>query len=1130
MAFSAEIAEVPVRLLLDSGAQGNWISRAAVAACELALHPCQNVAVEVANGNLLQTQEFCTPRVVLQELRTFPHCLVLDQLPGGFDVILGDGWLKQFSVSLHFGQEGQNFALVKGMQKLLPIGNEPRSVALAEVQPPKKKPEVLVLGAKAFQKAMKTAKCCFAVFVTPAGGVAEQVPPELEGVLEEFQGVFAPLPPGLPPERPVGHVIPLVEGAQTPVKRMYRLSPREKEEVEKQIAYQIQQGWIEPSTSSFGAPILFVEKKDGGLRMCVDYRALNKLTVKNRYPLPRIDDLFDQLRDARVFSTLDLQAGYHQIRISPQDVPKTAFLTHKGLYQYRVLSFGLCNAPSTFQSVMNHTLAPLLGKCVVVYIDDILVFSRTMEEHKEHLAQVLKLLREEHFYCKRSKCSFGKAEVAFLGHVIGHGGVQVDPKKVEVLQRWPVPRTVEQLRSFLGLATYFRKFIKDFAGIANPLHQLTKKGLAWAWTPSCQQAFETLKEKLSSAPVLAMPDFSATAAPFEVVCDASLLSVGALLTQGGHVVAYESRKLTPAEQRYTTTEQELLAVVHAMRTWRCYLEGVKCVVVTDHNPLTFFSTQPTLSRRQARWSEFLQNFDFEWRYRPGAFNPADALSRVDLAALMALTRASARRPVAGEARQKLPRKEPAGLLDRCRAGYKEDPWFASHAAELRAQLGTDGLYRDQRGVVLVPAADSLRQDILRELHDSPYGGHLGAARTYEQLQRVFSWPSAREDVEGYVRTCHVCQRDKAVHTGPRGLLQPLEIPGRKWESVGMDFITQLPLTPQGNTQILVFVDRCTKMVHLAALPEGASAGDVALCFRREVFRLHGLPRTIVSDRDRKFTGRFWSELLRLLGTSRRMSTAYHPQTDGQTERMNSVVEEMLRHWVNSSLDNWDTLLDCAEFAINNAKSQSTQTTPFRLNYGYDPLTPLSLEARTQLPAVQECITTMHTALVEAKRALQAAQERQRAYYDAGRKEQEFSEGQEVLLNSVNLRFKQGGARKLMPKWVGPFRVKRRVGQLAYELELPPSLPVHPVFHTALLRPFRSDGRHQPPPLPLQVAGEEEYEVDSILAHRGSGRGRTFLVRWKGYGPEHDTWEPLRNLANAKQLLAEYYAKISTPAS
>jgi hypothetical protein len=337
----------------------------------------------------------------------------------------------------------------------------------------------------------------------------------------------------------------------------------------------------------------------------------------------------------------------------------------------------------------------------------------------------------------------------------------------------------------------------------------------------------------------------------------------------------------------------------------------------------------------------------------------------------------------------------------------------------------------------------------------------------------------------------------------------------------MDFIVQLPRTEKGNTQIVVFVDRLTKMVHLAALPEEATSVDVARCFLHNVFRLHGLPKALVTDRDAKFTGVFWSEVTRLLGTARHMSTAYHPQTDGQTERANKVLEDMLRHWVSPSLTSWDTLLDCAEFAINNAFNHTTGSTPFRLNAGQDPLTPLSIEAETRVPAAADFVTEMHDSLQQARVALLAAQERQKAYFDKGRRPQEFSAGQKVLLKSSNLNFKVQGARKLLPKWVGPFEVLAKVGNCSYRLQLPPSLPVHPVFHTSLLREFKDDGRHQPPPAPVELAGQQEFEVETLLGRRKRGAKREYLVRWKGWGAEYDSWEPLHNLRNCRELLEEY---------
>ena len=338
------------------------------------------------------------------------------------------------------------------------------------------------------------------------------------------------------------------------------------DEVEKQVSKLLKNGLIEPSSSPYGAPILFVAKKDGSLRMCIDYRGLNKITIKNKYPLPRTDQLLDALSGAKVFSSLDLQSGYHQIRIPDEDVPKTAFRTPFGHYQFKVLSFGLTNAPATFQATMNDIFRPYLNKFVVVYIDDILVFSKTHQEHLQHLRLVLQVLRDNDFKIKLSKCDFERPEVKFLGHIVGQHGVKVDTDKVAVVQNWPTPTNMRAVRSFLGLAQYFRRFIENFSKIAAPLTHLTKKDTPFRWDDNCEQAFNHLKHALTHAPVPALPDFSRH---FEVICDASVEGIGAVLTQEGRPLAYESRKLQPAEVRYTTGEQELLAIVHALKIWRC---------------------------------------------------------------------------------------------------------------------------------------------------------------------------------------------------------------------------------------------------------------------------------------------------------------------------------------------------------------------------------------------------------------------------------------------------------------------------------------------------------------------------------------------------------------------------------
>ena len=380
-----------------------------------------------------------------------------------------------------------------------------------------------------------------------------------------------------------------------------------------------------------------MQKKDKSLRMCVDYRALNKQTVKNRYALPRIDDLMDQLIGAKYFTSLDLAQGYHQIWVTPEDVPKTAFRTPLGHFQYLVLPFGLTNAPATFQSTMNELFRVHLGKLVLVYLDDILVYSRTPDEHVTHVKEVLDILRNNKLFAKMKKCQFMTSELLYLGHVIGEHGVKPDPAKIAALATWKTPMNVHGVRSFLGFGNYFRKFVQAYSSLVLPLTELTKKDTPFEWTTECQNAFDSVIWNLTNAPVLALADHTK---PYEVVCDASGWALGAVLLQEGRPIAFESRKMAPAELNYTVSEQELLAVVYALRTWRCYLEGCTgLTIITDHKPNSYINAQEVLSRRQSRWSEFLSRFDYTLVYRPGRTNVAYPLSRLRV---NAITRSLAR--------------------------------------------------------------------------------------------------------------------------------------------------------------------------------------------------------------------------------------------------------------------------------------------------------------------------------------------------------------------------------------------------------------------------------------------------------------------------------------------------------
>ena len=453
----------------------------------------------------------------------------------------------------------------------------------------------------------------------------EGVPVESVPVVREFMDVFPEELPGLPPDREVEFVIDLLPGT-TPISNRHNcMSSIEQEELKKQLAELMEKGFVRPSTSPWGSPVLFVKKKDGLMRMCIDYRELNKVTIKNKYPLPRIDNLLDQLKGAKYFSKIDLRSGYHQMKIREQDIPKTAFVTRHGQFEFTVVAFGLTNAPAYFMNMMNKIFMEELDRFVVVFIDDILVYSKTREEHEKHLRIVLEKLRRNWLYGKFSKCDFWLEEVAFLGHVITAEGVAVDPTKIEAVVNWRQPSNVSEIRSFLGLAEYYRRFIENFSTIAKPLTNLLKNDTKFVWDKKCEKSFQLLKEKLTTTPVLTLPDIHKD---FVVYCGASKNGLGCVLMQEGKVVAYASRQLKVHEQNYPTHDLELVAVVHALKIWRHYLIGNKCAVYTDHKSLKYFFTQSELNMRQRHWLELIKDYQLEIHYYPGKANVvADALSR-----------------------------------------------------------------------------------------------------------------------------------------------------------------------------------------------------------------------------------------------------------------------------------------------------------------------------------------------------------------------------------------------------------------------------------------------------------------------------------------------------------------------
>ena len=990
---------------------------------------------------------------------------------------------------------------------------------------------------------------------------------KLKVLLEKYKSVFPPeLPPGLPPDRNIGHVISLEPGSQAPYRRNRRMNPAEVELCGTYIKELLDKGFITPSNSPYGAPVMFVPKPAGGYRVVCDWRALNNITIKNRYPLPRIDETLDRLGGASIFSSLDLNSGYFQIRISPEDAHKTAFTTPLGQYEFKVLGQGLANSPATFQSVMNRIFAPHLHKFVVVYLDDIMVYSKTPEEHLEHLEIVLKILQENQFYTKPEKCTFNLHEVKFLGHIVGRGGLRVDPKKVEVVKDWPTPKDATEIRQFLGLTNYFRKFIKDYSSIAAPLMDLTRKDtdIKTAWSTLHDEAFLQLKQALTTAPLLALPDFTQ---PFELVSDASLRGTGAILLQNEKVIAYTSKKFSPAEKNYTTMEQEMLGVVNALTEWRCYFGGSLLTLVTDHNPLQYFDTKEDLSRRLARWAEFMAQFEYKWEYRKGRNNVADPISRNPTLALAAFCAIVTRSKNTGASKAKNTNKRstpenapvivqalqprqpksntsttppeeiavsieplppppprehrlcPNTILTRIQAAYHDDPELKKPIVS--KQLVLENGYWLKDGRVYVPDIPNLRLELMEEAHVPPYSGHGGREKTLELLSRTFYWPAMNLHVAEYVASCRHCQQNKAANTKPSGLLCPGEIPTKFWQHVSLDFIVSLPTTTRGNDAVLVFVDKLSKMTHFEPCKTTITAEETAELFRHAVWRLHGLPEKLVSDRDSKFTGHFMKSLCEQLGIRMAMSTAFHPQTDGQTERMNRVLEDTIRNYVAPQQNNWDHFLDHAEFAINNSWQSSIKNTPFHAVYGQHPHTPTTMSIRTKVPSVQKWLQSYEERVQHAQGCLKSAQDRQKIYADKNRKPVHYAEKQYAWLSTKNLTFKCGGTRKFLPRFTGPFEITKVLGPrqpdstisevTAVRLKLPPTCKVHPVFHVSLLKPYKDNGQPiNTPELDFDQQGLPTFEAEAIVGEKTSKlRGkltRYFLVRWTGYGPEHDTWE------------------------
>ncbi|UYV63086.1 K02A2.6-like, partial [Cordylochernes scorpioides] len=861
-------------------------------------------------------------------------------------------------------------------------------------------------------------------------------------------------------------------GNARPVRQPPRWVPMAKRDEVVGLLHKLKQdGVIEESNSPWSSPVVLVTKKDGSTRFCVDYRKLNEVTKKDSYPLPRIDDTLTTLAGSSWFSTLDLKSGYWQVGVHPADREKTAFSTGNGLYQFTVMPFGLCNAPATFERLMELVLRGLTWKTCLVYLDDVMVMGRTFGEHLKNLQEIFNRFKAANLGLNPRKCQLFQKKVEFLGHTVSAKGIQTSESKILAIRDWPKSKDKHELRSFLGLCTYYRRFVEGFADIAAPLHRLTEAKSTFHWNQDCENAFVTLKGGLCSSPVLVYPQ---PGMRFVLDTDASNSGIGVVLSQvqdgEERVIEYYSKILTKPERNYCATRRELLAIVRSVEHFHRYLYGQDFLVRTDHAALTWLLQMKNPEGQVARWLEKLQQYHFQIRHRPGKrHHNADALSRrpcgsckhcekIDKNESEATSRGTTVvpsdewTPASCRASQQqdlnigpiLESKENGNLRPSWEIISDKSPALKALWAQWDSLRVENGLLKrvwesaDGRSTKMQLVVPEVKIPcVLREVHSGASGSHFGVTKTLRKVRERFYWVYCREDVENWCRRCTTCAASKGPQTRFRGKMREYNV-GAPFERIAIDVAGPFPVTEDGNKYLLVAMDYFTKWPEVYAIPN-QEAATVARVLVDNLICRFGVPLELHSDQGRNFESEIFRELCQVLGIWKTRTTPLHPQSDGMVERFNKTMVEHLSKVVEQNQRDWDRRLPLFLMAYRAAIHETTGQTPAKVMFGRELRLPCDLEFGTSGgPPVEvtSYVGELRGVLSEThklvREKIQLASHRMKTHYDLKANHEGFKENDLVWM--FNPKRKRGLSPKLTPMWEGPYKVVKRINDLVYRIQ------------------------------------------------------------------------------------------------